>query len=140
MLARCPVKALCCANALAQTWTFMRSVASMDAHVSSQSALSSKRFSTNFAFERLLASMRAKMLCQFSRTRTRLIARSTHVWCDEHVSSRVNSQTASLRKRFITLSAFERLLARMYARVHCQTIRVTKISIADFTDMSSSSS
>jgi len=184
MLARCPVKALCCANALAQTWTFMQSLASMDAHVSSQSALSSKRFSTNFvycqsafnikssmahsAFERLLASMCAKMNCQTAlllkrfiahcaferslacmrakmsrqmlRTRTRSVARSTHVSSDEHVSSRVFIQTALLIKRSIALSAFERLLASMYKIVSFQITRFRKIFIADFADMCSSSS
>ena len=90
--------------------------------------------------------MRAKMICQMLRTqkrsiarsthvwsdrhvssrvcfqirgtRTRFIARSTHVWCDEHVSSRVCCQSAFMSKRFITLSAFERLLARMYTLVN----------------------
>ena len=92
-----------------------------DEHVSSrvqsQSALSIERFITLSAFERLLASMRAKMKCQILRTQTRFIARSTHVWSDEHVSSRVSCQSALLSKRFITLSAFERLLARMRAKM-----------------------
>jgi hypothetical protein len=92
----------------------------MYAHVLCQIALLRKRSSTNFAFERSLTSMRAKMSCQSLCARTRFIARATHVWCDEHVSSRVQSQTAFITKRFITHSAFERLLARMRAKMNCQ--------------------
>ena len=101
-----------------------------DEHVSfrvlSQGAFNTKRFITLSAFERLLASMRAKMSRQMLRTRTRSVARSTHVWSDEHVSSRVNSQIAFITKRFITHSAFERLLASMYTKMYCQTVLSTK--------------
>ena len=103
-----------------------------------QRPLLRKRSSTNFAFERLLASMRAKMLCQMMRTRTRFIARATHERSDEHVSSRMSCQTALLIKRSIALSAFERLLASMNTIVSCQSTSSRKIFIADFTDMSSS--
>ena len=82
--------------------TLIRFLAIMDAHVLSQSALLRKRFSANFTFERSLASMRAKMLCQMLSTQTRSVARSTHVWSDERVSSRVSSQSALSIKRFIT--------------------------------------
>ena len=102
----------------------------MHAHVLSQMALLRKLSSTNFAFERLLASMRAKINCQIPGTRTRFIARATHVWCDEHVSSRVCCQIASLIKRFITLSAFERLLASMKAHVLSQIALLRKRFIA----------
>ena len=91
----------------------------MYAHVLSQIALLRKRSSTNFTFERSLASMRAKMKCQIPGTRTRFIARSTHVWSDEHVSSRVNCQMVLSTKRFMTNSAFERLLASMCAKMLC---------------------
>jgi len=94
----------------------------MRAKMLCQMAFCIKRFITLSAFERLLTCMRAKMSRQIPGTRTRFIARSTHVWSDEHVSSRVNSQIASLIKRFIALSAFERLLARMYALVIFQTL------------------
>ena len=77
----------------------------MYAHVLSQIALLRKRSSTNFTFERLLASMRAKMNCQMLRSQTRSVAGSTHVWSDEHVSSRVQSQIAFITKRFIAHSA-----------------------------------
>ena len=77
-------------------FTFARLLASMRAKMNCQIALLIKRFSANFTFERLLASMLAKMNCQFLCTRTRFIARSTHVWCDEHVRSRVNGQMALL--------------------------------------------
>jgi hypothetical protein len=77
-----------------------------DEHVSSrvqsQTAFITKRFITHCAFERLLASMRAKMKCQIAGTQTRFIARSTHVWSDEHVSSRVSCQIAFCIKRFST--------------------------------------
>jgi len=119
----------------------MRSLASMDAHVPCQIALLRKRFITHFAFERLLASMPAKMSRQMLRTQKRFLARSTYVWCDEHVSSRVTFQIAFITIRFITLSAFERLLASMYTtRVICQMLSARKIFIAHFTGMCSSSS
>jgi len=102
--------------------TLIRFLARMKAHVLSQIALLRKRFITLSAFERLLASMRAKMKCQIPGTRTRSVARSTHVWSDEHVSSRVNSQMAFKIKRFIAHSAFERLLASMYTLVIFQTL------------------
>jgi len=105
-----------------------------DEHVSSrvlsQSAFNTKRFITLSAFERLLASMRAKMSRQMLRTRTRSVARSTHVWSDEHVSSRVNSQIAFINKRFITHSAFERSLASMRAKMICQMLRTQTRSVA----------
>ena len=107
-----------CFSAIALKWPNV----GMYAHVLSQSALYRKRSSTNFAFERSLTSMRAKMNCQIPGTRTRFIARATHVWSDEHVSSRVNSQMVLSIKRFIAHSAFERLLASMYARVIFQTL------------------
>jgi len=91
----------------------------MYAHVLSQSAFITKRFIAHSAFERLLASMRAKMYRQMPSTQTRFIARSTHVWSDEHVSSRVSCQSAFITKRFIALSAFERLLASMNTIVPC---------------------
>ena len=119
--------------------TLIRFLASMKAHVLSQIALLRKRLSTNFAFERPLACMRAKMKCQIAGTQTRFIARSTHVWSERHVRSRVNSQIAFITKRFITNFAFERLLASMYKIVSFQISSTRKISIADFTDMSSSS-
>ena len=97
-----------------------------DEHVSSrvlsQSAFKIKRFITNSAFERLLTSMLAKMSRQMLRTQTRSVARSTHEWSDELVSFRVYCQTTFMSKRSITLSAFERLLARMCTRVIFQTI------------------
>ena len=111
-----------CGNASKQTWAFMRSLARMDNHVPCQSALLSKRSSASFAFERLLSSMRAKMKCQSLCAQTRSVARSTRVWCDEHVSSRVNSQSAFMSKRFITHFAFERLLASMNTLVIFQTL------------------
>ena len=93
-------------------------------------ALLRKRFSTYFAFERLLASMCAKMNCQILGTRTRFIARSAHVWSDEHVSSRVLSQSAFKIKRFITNSAFERLLTSMLAKMSRQMLRTQTRSVA----------
>jgi len=105
-----------CFSAIALKWL----IVGMYARVSSQIALLHKRSSTNFTFERLLASMSAKMFCQMIRTRTRFIARSTHVWSDEHVSSRVSCQSAFLIKSFITHSAFERLLASMRAKMSRQ--------------------
>ena len=101
--------------------THVRSDEHVRSRVNGQIAFCIKRFITNFTFERPIASMRAKMYCQSLGTRTRSVARSTHVRSDEHVSSRVNSQSALLIKRFITNSAFERLLARMYTRVIFQT-------------------
>ena len=124
-----------CFPAIALVWPNV----GMYAHVSSQIALLSKRFITLWTFERLLASMSAKMSCQMLRTRTRFIARSTHEWCDERVSSRVNSQIALSIERFITHSAFERLLARVYTLVSFQMLSSRKIFIADFADICSSS-
>jgi hypothetical protein len=115
-----------CFPAIALKWLNV----GMHAHVLSQMALLRKRSSTNFAFERSLTSMRAKMNCQIPGTRTRFIARSTHVWSDEHVSSRVSCQTAFKIKRFITLSAFERLLASMSAKMFCQMLRTQTRFIA----------
>ena len=107
-----------CFSAIALKWPNV----GMYARMPCQIALSSKRSSASFAFERSLASMRAKMSFQIDGTRTRSVARSTHVSSDEHVSSRVFIQIAFITKRFIALSAFERLLASMYALVIFQTL------------------
>jgi len=111
----------------------------MDAKILFQSALLRKRSSANFTFERSLASMRAKMSRQIPGTRTRFIARSTHVRCDEPVSSRVTIQSALIIKRFIAHSAFERLLASMDARMSCQITLRRKFFITPFTADTSSS-
>ena len=153
-----------CFPAIALEWLD----AGVHAHVIDQSRKLRKRFQADVTLIRFLASMRAKMKCQILRTQTRFIARSTHVWSDEHVSSRVcfqirgtrtrfiarsthewsdehvssrvQSQSALSIERFITLSAFERFLARMNTLMSFQIARFRKIFIADFTDMSSSSS